>query len=78
MIVDIRFNTNYPERSKFEWRVLVDGKEHLVNVVQCEVPTYTTSTFIEGQGMKWHMSAAASDVLINTYGHKERVEAKII
>ena len=67
MIVDIRFNTNYPEKSKFEWRVLVDGKETLVNTVRCEVPTYTTSTFIEGHGMKWHMSAVANQVLIQEY-----------
>ena len=62
MIVDMRFNTNFPQKSQFEWRVLVDGKENLVNIVRCQVPTYTTSTFIEGQGMKWHMSANATDV----------------
>jgi hypothetical protein len=62
MIVDIRFNTNFPQRSQFEWRVLVDGEERLVNGITCYAPTYTSSTFIEGQGMKWHMSADASDV----------------
>lgn len=77
MIIDIRFNTNYPERSKFEWRVLVNGEEHLANTVFCNVPSYSTSTFIEGQGMKWHMSASgASDVIFTKYG--ERVEAKIV
>lgn len=76
MIVDIRFNTNYPQRSQFEWRVLVDGEEHLVNVVQCDVHTYTTSTFIEGQGMKWHMSADASHV---TYLESEgKLYARIV
>ena len=76
MIVDIRFNTNFPQRSQFEWRVLVDGEEHLVNVVQCDVPTYTTSTFIEGQGMKWHMSADAFNV---TYLESEgKLYARIV
>lgn len=76
MIVDIRFNTNYPQKSQFEWRVLVDGKENLVNIVRCEVPTYTTSTFIEGHGMKWHMSADATDVRYATMDGK--IYAEII
>lgn len=67
MIVDIRFNTNYPNKSKFEWRVLVDGVETLVNTIRCEVPTWTTSTFIEGHGMKWHMSCVAKDVIFQEY-----------
>lgn len=62
MIVDIRFNTNYPQRSQFEWRILINGEETLVNELKCYVPTYSTSTFIEGQGMKWHLSADANDV----------------
>jgi hypothetical protein len=67
MNVDIRFNTNYPSKSKFEWRVLIDGKENLVNTVRCEVPTWTTSTFIEGHGMKWHMSCVAKDVIFQEH-----------
>ena len=67
MKVDIRFNTNYPEKSKFEWRVLVDGVETLVNTVRCEVPTFSSTTFIEGHGMKWHMSAVANDVLFQEH-----------
>jgi len=67
MIVDIRFNTNYPDNSKFEWRVLTDGHETLVNAVRCNVPTYTTSTFIKEVGMKWHMSAKANDVIYTEF-----------
>jgi hypothetical protein len=67
MKVDIRFNTNYPDKSKFEWRVLVDGKENLVNTIRCEVPTFSSTTFIEGHGMKWHMSAVANQVLIQEH-----------
>lgn len=74
MIVDIRFNTNYPQSSQFEWRVLEGGKETLVNAIRCNVPTYTTSTFIEGQGMKWHMSADATDVIYTFIAGKTYAE----
>jgi hypothetical protein len=60
--VDIRFNTNFPSKSQYEWRVLIDGIETLVNNVRIETPCYTTSTFIEGQGMKWHLSTEANSV----------------
>jgi uridine kinase len=60
--VDIRFNTNFPSKSQYEWRVLIDGIETLVNNVRIETPCYTTSTFIEGHGMKWHLSTNASNI----------------
>lgn len=60
--VDIRFNTNFPSKSKYEWRVLIDGVETLVNNVKLEVPCYTTSSFIEGHGMKWHLSAESNNI----------------
>lgn len=63
--IDIRFNTNFPSKSKFEWRVLIDGEEHLVNNVKIETHCYTTSTFIEGHGMKWHISTNANEVEFN-------------
>lgn len=70
--VDIRFNTNYPSKSLFEWRVLIDGEETLVNDLRCEVPTYSSTTFIEGHGMKWHMSALANDVTFSNELGKKR------
>jgi hypothetical protein len=65
--VDIRFNTNFPSKSQYEWRVLIDGEETLVNNVKIETPCYTTSTFIEGQGMKWHLSTEANTVEFTNY-----------
>lgn len=62
--IKIRFNTTYPDKSKYEWRLLIDGVEHLVNGVRIEVPTYTSSEFIEGHGMKWHISCEANSVEI--------------
>jgi hypothetical protein len=61
--IDIRFNTNFPVKSKYEWRLLINGQETLVNSIRCEVPTWTTSTFIEGHGMKWHLSCEANEVI---------------
>ena len=58
--VDIRFNTNFPSKSQYEWRVLIDGVETLVNSVRIETPCYTTSTFIGGHGLKWHISTEAN------------------
>jgi hypothetical protein len=60
--VDIRFNTNFPSKSEYEWRVLIDGEETLVNNVSIEIPCYTTSTFIGGLGMKWHISTEANSI----------------
>lgn len=60
--VDIRFNTNYPSKSQYEWRVLINGVETLVNNVRIETPSYTTATFIEGHGMKWHLSTEANEI----------------
>jgi len=74
MKIDIRFNTNYPTKSQFEWRVLEEGKETLVNAIRCNVPTYTTSTFIEGHGMKWHMSAEATSVEYSEIAGKKYAE----
>lgn len=63
--IDIRFNTNFPSKSQYEWRLLINGEETLVNNVKIEVPCYTTSTFIEGHGMKWHITTQANEVEID-------------
>jgi hypothetical protein len=75
--VDIRFNTNFPSKSQYEWRVLIDGEETLVNNVKIETPCYTTSTFIEGQGMKWHLSTEANTVeFTNSYLNNKQATIK--
>ena len=60
MNVKIRYNTTFPEKSQFEWRLLIDGVENLVNEVRIEVPCWTTSEFIEGHGQKYHLTADAN------------------
>ena len=75
--VDIRFNTNFPSKSQYEWRVLIDGEETLVNNVKIETPCYTTSTFIEGQGMKWHLSTEANTIeFSNSYLNNKQATIK--
>ena len=68
--IDISLNTTYPLESNLEWRLLIDGLETLVNDIRCETPTYTTSIFIEGHGMKSHMSTFAHEVEINQIDNK--------
>lgn len=74
--VDLRFNTNFPEKSQFEWRLLINGEEHLVNSVRIQTPTYTTSAFIEGQGMKWHLSTSANTIEIELIAGKKHATIK--
>lgn len=68
--IKIRYNTNFPIKSKFEWRVLVDGVENLVNSVIIESPTYSSSDFIEGHGLKHHIQTNASFFEIVNSGDK--------
>lgn len=56
-LVQIRFNTNFPERSDKKWRVLVNGVEYLVDHVLIGCECYTTGDYIEGVGMKYHITA---------------------
>ena len=54
--IKIRYNNNFPTKSQYEWRVLVDDVEHFVNSVRIEKPCYTTSEFIEGHGLVSHIT----------------------
>jgi hypothetical protein len=57
-VVEIRFNTKFTEgKSKYEWRLLIDEQEHLVNEIILNCNCKTSSRFIEGEGLKYHISA---------------------
>ena len=56
-LVQIRFNTNFPERSEKKWRLLVDGQETLVDHILIGCECYTTQDYIVGVGMKYHITA---------------------
>lgn len=71
--IDIRFNTNFPEKSQYEWRIIYvsdapfgdKDAEVLVNEFQIHsLPCYSHSRFIEGEGMKHHVRVDANDVQI--------------
>lgn len=76
MIVKIRFNTNFPSKSQYEWRLIVEGVEQLVNEIRVEVPCYTTSEFIEGHGQKWHISCDANEIELNDILNKKQAIIK--
>jgi hypothetical protein len=63
MLVEIRFNNKFSDqKSQYQWRVLCDGVETLVNEITINTPTYTGSRFIEGEGMKYHIITNAKKV----------------
>lgn len=76
MLVKIRFNTNFPSKSKYEWRLLIDEVEQLVNEIRVEIPCYTTSEFIEGHGQKWHISCDAKEVEVHDILNKKQAIVK--
>ena len=54
--IKIRYNTNAKPEDTLHWRVLINGVEHLASNVEINTQTKTTMDFIEGVGMKWHIS----------------------
>lgn len=68
--VKIRFNTNFGKSSDFEWRLLIDGVEQLVNHIEIESPSKTTSEFIEGHGIKHHITTEANEVSVVSIQNK--------
>jgi hypothetical protein len=76
--INIIFNTDYPLQSNLEWKVFIDGIENLVNEFMCETPTYSSSEFIEGSGMRWHISTFANEFEINKTNNKTNNKIIII
>ena len=71
--INIRYNTNFPNKSQYQWRVIVGGIEHLVNSVRIETPSYTSSEFIEGHGIKHHFTTEANFFEIVVVGELNKV-----
>jgi|GEM_PF-2220367 len=72
-IIKIRYNTNFPTKSQYQWLVLVDGVEHLVNSIRIETATYTTSEFIEGHGLVCHITTEGTFFEVVTAGELNKV-----
>jgi hypothetical protein len=69
--VKVRYNTKHPHESSFEWRLLVDDEpERLVNKILINCPSYTSSEFIEGHGLKYHISTDCESVELEESGGK--------
>lgn len=56
----IRFNTTHGDTGLY-WRVIIDGAEHLVKEVRCNVDTYSESSYDERAGsVKFHLAGRCS------------------
>lgn len=81
MKIQLRFNTPYPERSIYKWRLLKDGIQiALVDDVQFDVPTYTTEDELTIDGKlikKWHITCEATQVTIMIDERNDTLLAKI-
>lgn len=62
--VKIRYNTQVSDDFLY-WRVLVDGVEKLASDIKINIPTITTKDFIEGVGMKHHITCEANELIWN-------------
>jgi hypothetical protein len=60
--IQIRYNTDVNDDFLY-WRVLVDGVENLASDIKINVPSYSTKDFIEGVGMKHHVSCESDNVV---------------
>lgn len=66
MLVQIRYNTNYPKSSDKKWRVLVDGTQNLVDSVEIKTDSWTSEDEVlddEGNRIKkFHISSNCETV----------------
>ena len=71
MTMQIRFNTNYPEKSPHKWRLLIDGEQTLVDEVYIMVPSWTTTDKLSTGEVKHHITVKASKLeIVETEGRK--------
>lgn len=54
-IYQIRYNTQSKSKND-RWRLLCDGEEILVSEIKIKSKVYTTEDFIEGVGLKYHVT----------------------
>jgi len=64
--VKIRFNTDYPIKSDFKWRLLVNGLEFLVDEIDINCSCFTSKDIIktyDGRDVeKYHISCNAKNI----------------
>lgn len=68
MNIKLRYNTavvidEQSTEPTLYWRVLIDNVEHLASDVIINVPTQTTKDYIEGVGIKHHITCESDNVI---------------
>lgn len=71
MDVKIRFNTDYAaDKSLHKWRIIIDGVQHLVDEIEINCKSITTTDLVEVGSMaiqtKYHISCKAKNVSFKT------------
>lgn len=62
MEVLIRFNQNFRTgQSPYEWRAVIDGKEHLCNHIDIKVQCETVSKELPEHGLKYHIKCECAN-----------------
>lgn len=63
--IDIRFNTSFPEKSQYEWRIIDEfGNEALTNEFEIKnLNCFSSSRQIEGVGIKYHVRVEANKII---------------
>lgn len=66
----IRFNTNYPAKSKLKWRLLWEEKQYLVDEIELYIPSFTSEDEVVGDDgnmvKKFHISCSPNSVEFHT------------
>lgn len=60
--IQIRYNTDVNDDFLY-WRVIVNGEEKLASDIKINIPCYATKDFIEGVGMKHHISCESDNIV---------------
>lgn len=64
----IRFNTQHGDTGLY-WRILIGGAEYLTTSINCQVRTYSESSFDDmANAVKYHMAGEASLLEIDEQG----------
>ena len=62
--IQIRYNTDVNDDFLY-WRVITNGVERLASDIKINIPCQGTKDFIEGVGMKHHISCESDNVVWN-------------
>lgn len=65
-LAKIRYNTNFPQKSKFKWRLLWEEKQYLVDDIELYLPSFTSEDEVVGDDgnivKKFHISCIPNSV----------------